>query len=294
MARKKSDGLTPRQRQSQQIMRDKSARKKRKALVRKCAMVGGGLACALVTAAGVWAWQTSAFSRATEAVENGAYGLTLKAGFSLQNMYLEGRNRTSMADIEKALNVKIGDPIFKPSLQDMRERLEKVGSIQFAAVERALPSTMYVRIVEREPVALWQNNARITLVDDNGVAMDDLDIAPHKHLPLIIGESAPKHVRELMAIMAAEPELAKRFASATRVSDRRWNIRLQNGHGDKVEVRLPEANAIAAWKRLAEMELKQRLLEREVRVIDLRLDGKVFIKLSPDVFTDKTESARET
>ncbi len=274
-------------------MRDKSAKKKRKALVRKCSLIGGSVLSVLLLAGGVWCWKSGAAVKAVETVQAGAYNITVKAGFSLQSLYLEGRNRTSMEEIDKALDVKIGDPILRVSLEEVRARLEKVESVKFAAVERALPSSVYVRIVEREPVALWQNQGKLALVDDNGIVMNDIDIGPYKQLPLIIGEAAPKRVRELMNIMAAEPELAKRFSSATRVSDRRWNIRLSSDGGDNVEVRLPEANPVAAWKKLAEIEQKQRILDREVKVIDLRLDGKVFIKLSPDVFTGKS-TARET
>lgn len=293
MARK-SDGLTPRQRQSQQIMRDKTARKKRKAMMRKVYMVGGSVFTVLLVGFGVWSWKSGAAVRTYDAVTAGAYGITVKAGFSVKSLYLEGRNRTSMEEIDKALGVKIGDPIFRLSLDEARQRLETVESVKFAAVERALPSSLYVRIVEREPVALWQNQGKLTVVDDNGVAMNDLDVGAYKQLPLIIGESAPKKVRELMGIMAAEPELAKHFSSATRVSDRRWNIRLSCDNGDNVEVRLPENNPVDAWKKLAEIDQKQRILAREVKVIDLRLDGKVFIKLSPDVFTNKPVPARET
>lgn len=291
---RKNDGLTPRQRQSQQIMRDKTAKRKRRAFMRKCGFIGGGAFAVLLLGGGGWAYQSGAAEKAVDAVQTSAYGLTVRAGFSLQSLYLEGRNRTSMQDIENAIGMKIGDPILRMSLSEVRERLEKVESIKFAAVERALPSTVHIRIVEREPVALWQNQGKLALVDDNGVVMNDIDIAPYKRLPLIIGEAAPRRVRELMAIMAAEPELAKRFSSATRVSDRRWNIRLSGDHGETVEIRLPEAHPVTAWRRLAEIEQKQRILDRQVKVIDLRLDGKVFIKLSPDVFTGKSGTARET
>jgi cell division protein FtsQ len=143
-------------------------------------------------------------------------------------------------------------------------------------------------------VALWQNQGKIALVDDNGVVMHGIDIAPYQKLPLIIGDNAPRHARELIEIMASEPELAKRFSSATRVGDRRWNVRLSAGKGGTVEVRLPESHPEAAWKKLAEIEQQQRLLDREVKVIDLRLEGKMFIKLSPESEPAKTGNARET
>src|SRR5208282_2683263 len=99
-------------------------------------------------------------------------------------------------------------------------------SVKFAAVERSLPDTLHIRIVEREPVALWQHQGKMTPVDDQGTIMSDLDAAPYQHLPLIIGDDAPAHAAELLTILASEPDLAKRFANATRMGDRRWNIRL--------------------------------------------------------------------
>lgn len=290
MAKRKAK-LTPRQKQSQQIMRDKAAKKRRKALVRKFGLVGGGVFLVAVLGGGFWAWKSGAAARTAQSVVDGAYGLTAKAGFSLQSLYLEGRNRTSMQAIEKALGVKKGDPILQHSLSELRHRLEAVESIKFAAVERALPGTLYIRIVEREPVAMWQNGGKLALVDDNGVVMTGIDIAPYHALPLIIGDNAPKHVAELLTMLTSQPELTKRFSAAIWVGDRRWNIRL---NGD-IEVKLPEDNAQNAWKHLAELQDEQRLLDRDVKEIDLRLEDKMFIKLTPEGMPDKgAANARET
>ncbi len=142
-------------------------------------------------AAALWLWKSGAAVRTAQAVADEAYGLTVKGGFAVQALYLEGRNRTSMDDIDKALGIKKGDPILQFSISDARDRLEKIESVKFAAVERALPGTLYVRIVEREPVALWQHQGKVSLVDDNGAVMNGIDSAPYQHLPLIVGDDAP-------------------------------------------------------------------------------------------------------
>lgn len=293
MARQ-SEGLTSRQRQSQQIMREKNARKKRKTILRRLAIVSGSVLTLTLIGGGVWLWKSNTALRTIQATIDGAYGLTAKAGFAVQSLYLEGRNRTTMDDINKALEIKKGDPILRLSIDEVRARLEKIESVKLAAVERSLPGTIYVRIVEREPVALWQSHNKMALVDDNGVVMNDIDIAPYQKLPLIIGDNAPAHVKELMTILAAEPELAKHFSAAIRVSDRRWNIRLNIKPGEDVEVRLPESNPAEAWKKLADAQAHQQLLDRDVKVIDLRLEGKMFIKVAPEEMHSKTGSARET
>ena len=274
-------------------MREKTAKKKRKAILRNVTIIGGGVLTVAFLGGGVWFWKSGTALRTVQGVSDWGYGLTAQAGYTVQTLYLEGRNRTAMADIDKAIGIKKGDPIFKLSIDEVRERLEKIESVKMAAVERALPGTVYVRIVEREPVAMWQNNGKLALVDDNGVVMKDLDITPYHALPLIVGDQAPQHIKELMGILASEPELSKHMASAIRVSDRRWNIRLSIHSEGDVEIRLPETNPEAAWKKLAELQLQQQLLDRDVKVIDLRLEGKMFIKIAPED-TTKTANARET
>ncbi len=287
---KKSDNLTQRQRQSQQIMREKSARKKRRAIMRKLQVAGYVATLALVAGSGFWVWKTSLISHTLTTISNGMFQLTARAGFGLDALYLEGRSRTPMGEISKALALNKGDPILQLSLDEMRQRLEQVGSIRFAAVERELPGRLIVRIIEREPVALWQNQGKLALVDDNGVVMNDVDVEGYRGLPLIVGKEAPTHVGEVLNLLASDKKLSGRVAAAVRISGRRWNIRLKDGK----EVKLPETDPGKAWKTLAEIQEKQQLLDRDVKVIDLRVSGRLFIKVSPEEIPGPSPDAKET
>lgn len=287
---KKSDTLSPRQRQSARIMREKAALKRRKEWRKRAQIVGGVAAVVLGLAGGIWIWKHNLIEKTTRAMVDGAYQITARTGFAVQAIYLEGRSRTSKGEIDAALMIGKGSPILQLSLDDLRTRLEAIPSVKAAAVERALPGTLHVRIVEREPVALWQHQGKIALVDDKGVVMTGLDDAPYRHLPLIVGEGAPQHVVEILTVLASAPDLAKRFVAAVWVGDRRWNVRLDNG----IEIKLPEQHPEAAWKQLADMHTQQQLLNRDVRAIDLRAPGKLFIKLSPEHTPAKTVGAKET
>ena len=287
---KQSEHLTQRQRQSQRIMREKSARKKRRALIRKAQIACGVLAVGLVAGGGFWAWKTSFVSNTLAAIHNGMYQMTARSGFALESFYLEGRNRTPMQEITKALGLKKGDPILQLSLQEMRERLEKIGSVRYAAVERELPDRLIVRIVEREPVAIWQNQGKMALIDDNGVVMNDISVAGYPSLPLVVGGQAPEHVGEVLALLASDKQMANRFEAAVRISGRRWNIRLKDGK----EIKLPENNPEKAWRALADIQQAQQLLDRDVKVIDLRVGGRLFIKVAPEENPGATPGAKET
>jgi len=287
---RKQETVTPRQRQSQRIMREKQAKKRRENIRRKLQFASGAVLGVLVVAGGGFSYYSGAFQTTVAGIQDGFYQSTAHAGFSVRSLHIEGRSRTPMADIMEAIGVKKNDPILQLSLEEVRERLQAIHSIREAAVDRALPGALYVRIVEREPVALWQNQGSVSLVDDKGIVMQGVDITPYKNLPLIVGDGAPSHVEELMKILGSSPQLARQFASAIRVGDRRWNLRL---HGD-IEVKLPEDGAVDALSRLAVMDKEEQLLKRDIKVIDLRVPDRVFIKLSPDLINPPHTGAKET
>lgn len=287
---RKTETLTPRQRQSQQIMREKVAKKRREEWRRRAQFIGGAVLGVLVALISGYSWYSGSFTCTMEATQGKLYQASAKAGFAVHSLHIEGRNRTPMADIVEALGVKKNDPILALSLVDMRARLKEVHSISEAAVDRALPDALYVRIIEREPVALWQHQGALSLVDDQGVVMQGIDIEPYRKLPLIVGDGAPERVAELMKILASSPGIEKQFSSAIRIGDRRWNIRLQHD----VEVKLPEEGAADALLRLVALDKKDQLLERDIKMIDLRVPDRVFIKLAPDVISPAAMGAKET
>lgn len=296
--KKKEEKLSSRHRQSKQAIREKELQIKRQQLMQKLHIAGGVLLIVLIAGAGIWAWKTSAFSRGFQFVSDKVYGATAKSGYAVENMYIEGRNRTSMEEINKALDVSKGEPILHLRLDEMREKLEKIESIKYATIERALPDTLYVRVVEREPVAIWQYKGKKSLIDDNGVVMSGLDITPYKSLPLVVGEGAPKNVESLRKLIDSQPELSKRFVAAVWIGDRRWNIKLKaantSGGNEDIEVQLPEEDYLAAWKKLAELQQKEKLLDRDIKVIDLRIDGRLFIKLPENEIDIKPTNAKDT
>ena len=300
--KKKDEKLSKRQRQSKQIMREKELQLKRQQFMNRFKIGFAVFISVSLVFIGVWAWKHNSFSKMAQIASDKIYGVTVKAGYAVDNMYIEGRSRTPMDEINKALDIDKGQPIMSLKLDEIRARLEKIESIKYAAIERALPNTLYVRVLEREPVALWQYQGKTALVDDNGVVMNGIDIAPYKSLPLIVGADAPMHVNSLLELLASQPELAKRFSAAVWIGERRWNIKMRpsanlsavSDQAEDIEVRLPEKDSLAAWKQLAELQKKEQLLDRDIKVIDLRIDGRLFIKLPANDVRTKPINAKET
>jgi cell division protein FtsQ len=195
-------------------------------------------------------------------------------GMTVQQVILEGRRNTPTDMIRAALGVSRGDPILDFSPEAARARIETIAWVQTAHVERRLPGTILVRIEERRPFAIWQNNTRFVIIDREGrvVAADGLDqFGP---LPLLVGPGADSAGPALYDLLKREQEVADRVQAMVRIHERRWNLRLHSG----TDVLLPEGAEAAAITRLAELQREARLLDRPLAAIDLRLPDRLVLR----------------
>lgn len=237
-----------------------------------------GLPVLTVAGGGVWLWRAGYVAQASDAVRGGVADAAGAFGLSVDNVFLEGREYADKDEIMKALDVKRGAPLFGFDLFAAKARLEALPWVQSASVERRTPDTIYVRIVEREPFALWQHDGRVMLVDHSGMVLTDRNLERFANLMLLVGPEAPSHAQELFDTIAVEPDLAKRVTAAVRVGNRRWNVQLD----DSIEVKLPEDGAAGAWTRLAQIERTQGILKRDLAAVDLRLPDRLVVTLPTD------------
>ena len=93
-----------------------------------------------------------------------------------------------------------------------------------------------------------------------------------------MGVGAAEKAQALFDLLAGLPEFKGRVRAAVRVADRRWNLKLANG----VEIRLPEENLPHAIAKIGRIEEEHGLLSRDIETIDLRLPGRVTIRLTDD------------
>lgn len=234
--------------------------------------------------AGAYAWHAGlpdAVHRATASAEARTLAVSARLGLSVQEVFVDGRVETPADDVLHVLDVSRNEPIlsFRPS--EAKAELERLPWVKSASVERRLPNVVYVRLTEREPLALWQRHGQLTLIDRDGVPIPGADVARFGGLPVVVGDGAPPRAAGLLALLATEPDLARRVSAAVRVGDRRWNLRLDMGDGRAIEALLPEENPGAAWARLAELERDKGLFEHNITAVDLRFPGRLVVRVVP-------------
>lgn len=200
------------------------------------------------------------------------------AGFSVDQVTVEGRDRTRSAEVLSALGVERGQMIFDVDLDEARAKLLRLDWVSDATVTRILPDRIHVTLVERRPFAVWQRGGRLAVIDEAGAPITETGVEAYGHLPFVVGHGAARKAGELTGMLASWPELQSRIRAYVRVGDRRWNLRLENG----VDVMLPETGVEKALSDLVAIDETHRVLARDIQAIDMRLDDRFTIRLSPD------------
>jgi cell division protein FtsQ len=204
---------------------------------------------------------------------------TAQMGLRIQNVVVNGRQKTPEGLVRAAIGVNTGDPILAFSVAGARARLESINWVKSATVERRLPGTIVVTLVERAPFAVWQHEGKFSLVDRDGNMVTDSDVSSFAgQVPLIVGPGAPKAAALLLDLLAQQPDLMSRLVAAVRVGERRWNLRMNNG----ADVMLPEGAEAQALARLAELQSSNALLDRPLQAVDLRLPDRLVVRPLPD------------
>jgi cell division protein FtsQ len=203
--------------------------------------------------------------------------LAADAGLRVTDIQIQGRANTPEPLLRAAIGVAKGDATLGFSLAAARARIETLAWVQQATVERRLPGTIVVQLVERRPFAIWQHNHKFVLVDRAGQIVADEDVGHFKDLPLIVGAGAPAAAAVLLDALRDRPVIQSHVIAAVRIGERRWDLHLANG-GD---VQLPEDHDVVALTRLQQLQQEHALLDRPLQVIDLRLPDRLVVRPQP-------------
>ena len=198
--------------------------------------------------------------------------LMASAGFKVNDILVEGREHTETSLILAAIGAKEGESLFKCIPQEAKEKLDSLPWVQSATIQRRWPGTIYIRLVERYPIGIWQNSSKLFLIDETGEILDKAQAHEASGMLIVTGPDAPQHLKELLSTLEGNPKIKQRTKSAVFISNRRWDLILDNN----VRVKLPEIDVPKALDRLLDM-LEQHNLGNGIASIDLRLPDRSFL-----------------
>ncbi|HYD11738.1 MAG TPA: cell division protein FtsQ/DivIB [Allosphingosinicella sp.] len=200
-----------------------------------------------------------------------------KLGFTLRHVETRGNHRVSTQAIYDIAFSQQSAAMPLVDLDGTRERLMRLPWIREARVSRRLPDTLVVEVIERVPVAVWQQNGRFSLVDAEGVVLEPVGTAMPQMVRLI-GPDANRHYASLSALLDAAPRLRPMVTDAAWIGGRRWDLHFQGGE----TLSLPEGEAEArrAIERFAQLDQRDSLLGRGFARIDMRDPRRAYIRIS--------------
>lgn len=200
--------------------------------------------------------------------------LAARAGLGLDQVSVSGHRFTPDADILDALDLAHVRSHAGLDVRTIRERIERLPWVRTAAITRALPDRLDIRILERTPYAVWSFGGRDILVDDTGRRLGPAPPGAFEHLPRVAGPGAGEEARSLFSALDGFPDVAARLTQAERVGERRWSITLA---GSTI-VHLPAHGIEQALAGLVAGPPGARLLDRPLAMIDLRAQGRVVVR----------------
>ena len=205
--------------------------------------------------------------------------LLINYGFRLQNISITGDNNLKKEDILNIINDKEYKTIFDVNLFKIHNNLLLNEWIETVKIERTLPSSIKIQIIEKKPVAIWQTKLGNKLITEDGSVISNANVTTFKNrLPIIIGEGANKNAFLILQILRKNPNLYNNVWSISYINKRRWNIHLKQG----LIVLLPRKKIHTAWTKIDFLQRKYKILDIGLTEIDIRNQDQIFAKINFD------------
>lgn len=241
---------------------------------RSWALHGSTISKTLLVIALYFLFFTSHLNFIKEYMWENFYELAGEVGFKLETVVIKGNTHIEQKEIVSTLNADVGTPIFAISLQNAYAKLKANSWIRNVTIMRKLPNTLVIHIIERVPIAIWQHQQKLALIDFEGNVVDTKHIEDFPHLLQVVGPDANLYAEHLIENLKSEPSLNGNIVSAVRYGERRWNLILKQD----ITVKMPENNFEKALHYLAKMHEEGKLFDHEYKSLDLRDPSKYYVE----------------
>lgn len=160
--------------------------------------------------------------------------------FQVNEVRLEGAQLVDQEDLLILSGIEQGDALWKVPAGSIEEQLKSHVLIRDALVVRVVPDIVKIRVWERKPSLLMENNGRFVILDSDGVVMEVIRTLPEEHLPYYAGSSldepvylgqkiVEKEIQEVLGFCQMVPEEYQDLVYEIEPLMNTWNIYLQDG-----------------------------------------------------------------
>lgn len=234
-------------------------------------LVIGALTLAAIFAAQYFGIATAAYQQYAQAAA--------KAGFEVQRVEITGMERVDQLKIYNIVLAEKDRAMPLVDIEKIRTDLARYGWIKDVRVSRRLPDTLVVQITERKPTAVWQREGKMSLIDADGIVLENIKGNEVGNLPMLHGTDANRQAVALNVLLDNATSLKPQVTEAKWIGNRRWDLTFKSGE----TLALPEGEKAAAEAlvNFARMDGINRLLGRDMIYFDLRDPARMYLRKTP-------------
>lgn len=202
------------------------------------------------------------------------------ARFAVRSIEVAGAVHTPRAQIDAITRRYVGLNLFKIDIARVQNDLGSLVWIQRIAIEKKLPDTLRINVVERTPVAIVRDHdGYLDYVDGTGVVLTELSPSiGDDDLPVIAdaaGAELARTVRFVRDLKVADNALYSRVAEVRPVAPRGFAV---FDRDLATTVYLNADDAVSKWRNLYSVMQGERLGKAAIEYADLRFADRIVIK----------------
>ena len=201
------------------------------------------------------------------------------ARFAIRHVEIAGTQHTSRADLDALRSRYAGKNLFHIDIDRLRHEVVSLPWVSRVEIEKKLPDTLRILVVERVPVALAETDNGVAYVDEQGNAFAGLSPAVgDPDLPLITGATGADLVRCVAALRHLRAQDAELYARVSEVQPLPPNGFAFFDRQLRAPIYANESDLPAKWRDFYAIAAAEQFAPGQIAYADLRFDGRVVVK----------------
>ena len=179
-------------------------------------------------------------------------------------------NAHDLSMIEATAKTALRAPTRALDLTVLNNRISAVPGVRDVATRRLPNGTLRVRVEMHQTVAQWTDGVAFYPLAADGTTVD-IPSETCDNGAIVFRGTLPEDISE---ITNATQPIANIIEYIEWIENRRWNIITTGG----ITVMLPETDAAASVRGLISLNEKHHILDRDIKVIDMRDASRILVK----------------
>lgn len=208
--------------------------------------------------------------------------IAMQPAFMVEHLEINGASGSLGEDLREVLSLDLPISSFDLNATEIRATVMELDPVANVNVQLG-GGILRLDVVERIPAYVWRNETGLDVLDATGALVHPLSArSDAPNLPLLVGSDVQDNVPQARAILDALTPIKGRLRALMRVGARRWDVILDRGQ----IIALPEQDAVPALLRVLALHEAEKLLDRDIQMVDMRLPRRPIMRLSDGALQD--------